>query len=132
MHLNFISKLIDTSETNQFTSIEILQANSLPDFYFVGDYSKINGEDRAQMDKLKIINKKDNAVFQTIDFLKINTQTGNVMTRIFDNVEVINKNTKELNVSNNIGKMGGYLIITFDSKTRKFKLNPEPKIEGPN
>jgi hypothetical protein len=132
LHLNFVSKLIDTVEENQFENIEILQANSMTDFYFVGDYSKTSGEDRAQMNKLKIIKKKDNIVFQTIDFSKIESPTGNVMTRIFDNVEVIDTKPKKFNVSNNIGRIGGYLTITFNSKTQKFKLNPNPTIEGPN
>ena len=132
LHLNFVSQLIDTLDKNQSTNIEILQANSLTGFYFIGEYSKIVGESRAQMDKLRIIRKKDNITFQTIDFSKIETQTGNVMTIIFDNVEVINAKTKELNVTNNIGRMGGFLTIYFDSKTQKFRLNPNPEIDGPN
>jgi hypothetical protein len=132
LHLHYVSKLIDTLKDNQFANIEILQANSLTDFYFVGDYSKKDGEDRAQMNNLKIIRKKDNVVFQTIDFSTIETFTGNVMTRIFDNVEIADPIKKEITVSNDIGRMGGYLIITFNSKSQKFKLNPNPKIEGPN
>jgi hypothetical protein len=54
------------------------------------------------------------------------------MTIIFDNVEVINAKTKELNVTNNIRGVGGFLTILFNSKTRKFKLNPNIKIDGPN
>ncbi len=57
LHLNCVSKLIDTLEENQSTNIQILQANSLTDFYFVGDYSKVVGEDRAQMNQLRIIQK---------------------------------------------------------------------------
>ena len=126
LHLNYVSKLIDTLEANQFAGVEILQANSLTDYYFVGDYSKTNGQDRAQMAKLKIMRKKDNVIVQTIDFSKIGSSTGNVMTIIFDNVAVSNAKAKELHVSNNIGRMGGYLIITFNPKTKAFKLNPNP------
>ena len=132
LYLNFVSKLIDTAEINQFEKIEILQADSMTDFYFVGEYSKTSGQDMAQMNKLKIIKKKDNIVYQTIDFSKIESLTGNVMTRIYDNVEVIDIRKKKFNVSNYIGRVGGYLTITFNSKTQKFKLNPNPTMEGPN
>jgi len=132
LHLIYVSKLIDTLEENQSANIDILQANSLPDFYFVGIYSKTVGGNKAQMDKLQIIRKKDNIIFQTIDFSKIETKTGNVRTIIYDNVEIIDTNAKKLNVWNDIGRMGGYLTITFNSKIQKFKLNPKPKIDGPN
>lgn len=132
LQLNFVSKLIDTLEENQFIGIDILQANSLVDFYFVGNYSKTSGDNRAQMNRLKIIKKKDNTVFQTIDFSKIDSPTGNVMTIIFDNVEVINQRAKKISVSNSAGRMGSDLQIIFNSKTKKFKLNPDPIIFGPN
>lgn len=132
LHLIYVSKLIDTLEESHAANIEILQVNSLPEFYFVGDYSKTSGENRAQMTKLKIIKKKSNEIFQTIDFSKVETPTGNVMTIIFDNIGFVNSKTKEFTVSNDMGRMGGFLTIRFNSKTGKFKLNPNPEIDGPN
>jgi hypothetical protein len=131
LHLNFVSQLIDTLEESQFAKIEILQAISLTDFYFVGEYLKVVGVDRAEMNKLKIIRKKDNVIFQTIDFSKVKSQTGNVMTIIFDNVAIIDVKTMEFNVSNNIGRIGGFLTVHFNAKTQKFKLNPKPIVDGP-
>ncbi len=126
-HLKFVSKLIDTSESNQFDEIEILQSQALPEFYFVGRYSKSLDDDRVKMNKLQIFRKKDNSLFQTLDFTKIETATGNVMTIIYDNVDVENIRSKKLTVSNNIGRMGGYVIITYNAKTNKFILNPNPQ-----
>lgn len=126
------SVLIDQTEENEFNDIEILQAGSLTEFYFIGIYSKKKNNDQTQMDKLKIINKDDNTVFQTIDFSKIKTVTGNIRTIIFDNVEITDNKKKELIVWNDIGRMGGYLIIRFNAKTNKFKLDPKPIIDGPN
>ena len=127
LHLNFVSKLVDTLESNQFDGIEILQSKTLPDFYFVGTYSKSTDDDRAKMNKLLIFKKKDNTLFQSIDFSKIETATGNVMTIIYDNIDVENKQSKKVTVSNNVGRMGGYLTITYNAKTKKFILNPNPK-----
>jgi hypothetical protein len=130
LHLHFVSKLIDTVPENQAENIEILQMNALKDFYFTGIYSKKEGQDKAQMDYLQIIRKKDNVLFQTIDFSAIETTTGNVSTIIYENVEITDLKTKSVTVWNNIGKMGGYLTIRFNAKTQKFKLNPKPFIEG--
>jgi hypothetical protein len=132
LHLTYVSKLTDTAETDQFNNIQILQYSSLKELYFVGVYSKIAGERRAQMDKLRIIRKKDNSIFQVIDFSEVDTQTGNIWTIIFGNVETFNATTNEFKVWNNIGKMGGLLTIKFNTKTQKFKLNPNPIPDGPN
>jgi len=131
LELKYISQLLDTVAENEVSDVGILQTNSLPDFYFVGDYSKIAGADRAQMNKLNIIRKKDNSIYQTIDFSKINSQTGNVMTIIFSNVEILDENKQRLKVTNNIGRVGGFLTIVFNSKTKRFILNPEPRGDGP-
>ncbi|CAI2768780.1 hypothetical protein [Flavobacterium collinsii] len=132
LQLTNTSILIDQIEENEFKDIEILQASSLIEFYFIGIYSKKSNHDKAQMDKLKIIHKKDNTVFQTIDFSRIKTLTGNIRTIIFDNVEITDNKKKELIVWNDVGRMGGYLTITFNAKTNKFKLDPNPIIDGPN
>ncbi len=132
LHLDFVSQLIDTTDKNEYSNIEILQTNSLSDFYFVGNYSKLEEDRRAQMNSLKIIQKRDNKIFQTIDFSEIESQTGNVKTIIYDNVEVVNTKTRKIIIWNNIGRVGGYMIVTYDKKTNKFNLNPEPIIDGPN
>lgn len=131
LHLNFISKLIDTSEKDAFKNVEILQLDAIKDYYFVGLYSKQNSQDRAQMDQLKIIRKNDNSVFQILDFSAIETQTGNVITIIYQNVFTAKQNSNNFMVWNNVGRMGGYLHVTYDTAKRKFKVNPNPTIDGP-
>lgn len=130
LHLNLVSKLFDTSKETAFETIEILQFNSLTDFYFVGVYSKKIGADSATMNKLKIIRKNDNSIFQILDFSKIETETGNLMTVIYDNVMNADIKTRQVLISNNIGRVGGYITVNYTSKTKKFKISPEPTIEG--
>jgi len=131
LHLNYINNLIDTTDTSEFHDVEILQSNSLKDLYFIGIYSKKDGESRAHMDKLKIINKKDNTVKQIIDFRNVASQTGNIWTIIYGNVQIANAKTNELEIWNSIGRMGGLLSVKFNFSTQKFKLNPIPKNNGP-
>lgn len=131
LQLQYVSQLVDTTESDQSPAVEILQAASLKDFYFTGLYSKKAGDDRAQMTELNIINKKDNTLFQVIDLLLVETQTGNVATIVFDNVYMTDDKAKKILVLNNVGRVGGYIIIYFDPKTKKFILNPEPIAEGP-
>ena len=129
--LKYTSKILDTTPENQFTNVEILQANSLKDFYFIGLYSKNKDENDAQMTDLKIIKKKDNSLFQTLNFSKVENPTGNVMTIIFDNVETDNK-LNGFTISNKIGRMGGHLTVNYDLKKKSFILNPKAKRDGPN
>jgi hypothetical protein len=129
LHLNFVSKLDETSEEQAFEDVEILQSGSLPEFYFVGIYSKLT-DDRAKMNTLKILRKRDDSVFQILDFSKIKTPTGNVMTIIYDNVESTDIQTRALTISNKVGRMGGYLTVKYNPKTKKFKVNPKPTVEG--
>lgn len=82
------------------------------------------------MNKLKIIRKSDNSIFQILDFSKIETPTGNLMTVIYDNIINVNIKTKILIISNNIGRVGGYITVNFNPKTKKFDIDPEPVIEG--
>ncbi|MBE8724068.1 hypothetical protein [Flavobacterium hungaricum] len=131
LSLNFTSKLIDTAKNNAFHDIEILQLNSLADYYFVGVYSKQNDQDSAQMDHLKIIRKNDNSIFQILDFSNIETETGNVITIIYQNVETGNSKSKDFIIWNNVGRMGGYLTVKYLPVKRKFKVNPNPTIDGP-
>jgi hypothetical protein len=121
LNLKYVSKLLDTAKQHEFTDVEILQTHSLKDFYFIGVYSKNKNQEYAEMKKLKIIRKKDNFLFQTLDFSKIETPTGNVMTVIFDNVETENKSNNFV-ISNKIGRMGGYLDVKYNLKKKRFVL----------
>lgn len=131
LQLNFISKLIDTSEKYAFKNIEIVQLNSLTDYYFIGLYSKKNSQYSAQMDQLKIVRKSDNSVFQILDFSNIETQTGNIATIIYQNVISEKPKSNDFVVWNNIGRMGGLLTVTYNTAKKKFKLDPKPTIDGP-
>ncbi|MEP6924078.1 MAG: hypothetical protein ABI954_06415 [Pyrinomonadaceae bacterium] len=131
LNLKYLSKLTDTTAEDQFTNVEILQANSLKDFYFIGVYSKNKNQEDAEMTQLKIIRKKDNALFQTLNFSKVETRTGNLMTVIFDNVEANNKSSN-FTISNKAGRVGGYLTVNYNLKKKRFILNSKPRIDGPN
>ena len=115
---------------NQF-DIPIIQSNSLRKFYFIGIYS-LDEPEKAQMSRLEIRNKEDNRLFQTINLSSLEQQSGNVITVIFDNVEIVNLKTNEFLIWYNIGRMGGYLTVKYNSKKQKFILNPKPIIDGPN
>jgi hypothetical protein len=121
LQLNFVSKLRDQSETDVYSKIEILQAKTLKEFYFVGVYSQ-KGNYRAQMDQLKIVRKKDNSVFQTLDFSKQENLVGNVMTIIYDNIGVPSLDSKEFTVTEDVGKMGDEIVIKFNAKKQLFKI----------
>lgn len=82
------------------------------------------------MTDLKIISKKTNQTFQTLNFDAVETPTGNLMTIIFDNVS-INK-TKAFIIYNSYGRVGGYLVVNYNSSKNRFLLNPEPIAEGTN
>lgn len=130
VHLERISKLRDFEPGDNAKNVEILLANSLSDVFFVGVYSMKDGDDRARMDLLKVIRKKDGAELQHFDLSKLAYTSGNIKTIIYDNVEVFNKRTRELLLWNNTGRMGGTTSITFDRKTHRFRLHPKPHIEG--
>ncbi len=123
--------LTDTAAESACKNVEMLQAYTFLDYYFTGIYSKATGSDRAQMDKLNIIRKLDNTVYQVIDLTQIETTSGNVRTIIYDNVEVPDGAKTSFLIWNDIGRMGGYLYVNYNPKTGKFKLNPEPEIDGP-
>ena len=81
------STLDDREKENRFSNIEIVQRRSFKEFYFVGVYKKRqNSNDSARMSSLKIMRKKDNSLFQEIDFSKYGVDVGSIMTIIFDNI----------------------------------------------
>lgn len=91
-----------------------------------------SGSDRAQMDTLKLMRKKDGTELQRFDLTKLEYTSGNIKTIIYQNVEVFNRKTRELTLWNNTGRMGGATSITFDRKSGKFRLHPKTHIDGPN
>lgn len=127
VNLKLKSKLSDSGE-EEFRNIEILQSNSLKDFYFVGIYSKQSESQDAYMNALRIFNKKTNQLLQTLGFEEVETPTGNVMTIIYDSVTT--DETNDFIISNDIGRMGGYLLVAYNPKKNLFFLDPVPIIEG--
>jgi hypothetical protein len=106
-------------------SVDILQSESLENFYFIGVYTNDEQLHTARMYQLEIRRKKDNAIFQTIDFSKLDFAVGNIMTIIFDNIEVQSK--QKFIVTYHDSMKGSNLVIKFNPKTKKFKLNPNPE-----
>lgn len=132
LSLKYSSKLIDTDEEDVFESIDILQLHSLKDYYFIGTYSKDSNETRARMEKLKIVNKKDNSVFQIIDFNDLGYKVGNVITIIYQNIKINNSIKNKINVWCDVGRMGGWFTLSFNKQKNKFITNYELNIDGPN
>ena len=118
--LNLVSKIADVNKGTSFSNTDVLQFESLPELYFVANYSKTKGLDQAQMNQLKIIRKKDNSLYQTLSLENVEAQTGNVMTIIYDNVTVIDKKRKTLGISANMGKDINPLMISYNSKSGRF------------
>lgn len=131
LNLKYVSKMNDLEKENEFSGVEVLQAESLKDFYFIGVYSKNKESEDAQMNSLKILRKKDNSLFQTLDLSKAESPSGNLMTRIFDNIEAGNK-SKNFTISSKAGRMGGFLTVNYNARKKNFILNPKPTVEGPN
>jgi hypothetical protein len=129
LNLKFVSGLTDTATENQFAGIEILLADSLKDFYFVGVYSKNREQEDAEMKRLKIFRKKDGSLFQTLDLSAAETPAGNLMTVIFDNVEAGPK-SKNFTIASKAGRTGGYFKVNYDLRKKRFVFDPKPVIEG--
>ena len=133
VELHLTSQLDDREQEYVFNGIEMLQAMSLPDYYFVGVYAKDSSPNRnAYMTTLKIIRKQDGSVFQTLSFEDYFDDVGNVSTIIYDNVEQIGA----AEASNgfilwcDVGRMGGYYDVTFNATTNRFEIASEPFIDG--
>lgn len=127
VNLRLVNRLSDRSD-EAFDNIQILQFPSLQQYYFIGVYAKKSNSNDAHMRELKIINKETNKTFQILNFEHIETPTGNVMTIIYDNITAGKDN--DFLVSNQIGRVGGYLNVNFNIKNKQFVLNPEPVAEG--
>lgn len=127
VNLRLVNRLSDLSD-EAFDDIQILQFPSLKDYYFIGIYAKKSKSTEAHMRELKIINKETNKTFQTLNFEDIETPTGNVMTIIYDNITTGKGN--DFLISNQVGRVGGYLNVIFNVKNKRFVLNPEPVAEG--
>lgn len=127
VHLKLKNQISDLGE-EEFRNIEILQYNSLKDFYFVGIYSKNRESQDVYMNGLRIFHKKNNQLLQTLGFEEVETPTGNVATIIYDNVMTTEGNN--FIIYNEIGRMGGYLLVDYNPKKNLFFLDPVPVIEG--
>ncbi|MGJ8659994.1 MAG: hypothetical protein ACSHWV_09070 [Cellulophaga fucicola] len=132
LNLTYVSKLIDTSEDESFKNVEILQLNSLKDYYFIGIYSKEQSTHKAYMSKIKIIKKQDNSVFQVIDFNDLDYSVGNVITVIYQNIEINDLINSKLDIWCDVGRMGGWFTLSFSKEKNKFISNYELNIDGPN
>jgi len=127
VNLRLVNRLSDLAD-EAFDNIQILQFPSLQHYYFIGVYAKKSNSTDAHMRGLKIIDKATNKTFQILNFEHIETPTGNVMTIIYDNITAGKDN--DFLVSNQIGRVGGYLNVNFNIKNKQFVLNPEPVAEG--
>lgn len=114
-------------ENEEFQNIEIMQFNSLKDFYFVGVYSKFRESEDAHMDELKIINKKTNKLHQTLNFEAIESSTGNITTIIYDNV--ITDKTNDFMIYNDLGTIA-YVLVAYNPEKNMFFVDPIPFIDG--
>lgn len=122
VHLQLTTSLNDTATA----ATEIPQFDSLPDYYFVGVYTKKTGATQAEMTSLKIMRKKDHRLFQEISFTDTTVPTGNLMTVIYDQIEVTSAKAKNFTVANQYGRTGGFWNIVWNSKTQRFEKAVEP------
>lgn len=125
-------ELIDTITDAKINPVEIIQTASLKDKYLVGVYSKKTIGKKANMRKLKIVDKITNKTLQEIDFEKVKTASGNVWTIIYGNAivdDIDGDGHKDITVWNDVGSRGGYLYIMYDPKKKEFKLNPTPEAD---
>jgi hypothetical protein len=119
---------IDRPTASNASVIEILQNDSWKEFYFVGLYSLQKDKTKVQMDKLLIRRKKDNLLFQEIGLTDLESKVGNTATIIHKNVEVCMND--EILLSSDVGRLGGYYILTYDTKMKQFTLDRNVVLEG--
>ncbi len=121
--LMFVSKLLDLERKQAFSSVDILQAQSLTRFYFIACYDKVNSADKAVLSELKIIQKSNGKIFQVIDLSKIDDAIGNVITVIYDNLEVVDAKKQIVGLSRNVGNDQAPLLIKWNTASRRFMLD---------
>lgn len=128
--LELESTLNDVNKNYIFENIEVLQTNSLKDFYFVCSYfNKINISS-AQIDTIRIINKKTNKIFQEISLSDYEQSFGNLMTIIYDNIDNVDSINNSFLLWGDIGRMGGYIEIKYNEKLNKFIVDDSIYIDG--
>lgn len=132
MEFHLTSQLNDTDKNFAFSDIEILQAASLPDYYFTGVYTKNTGGERAYMTALKIFRKKDNTLFQTLSFEDYFDDVGNIKTIIYDHIErnTIGYADGSFQIWCDMGRMGGYYEVLLSLARNRFEVATEPVIEN--
>lgn len=121
-------KMIDTLYKGKVSPVDILMSASTPNYYLLATYEKNESPYSAQMQKLKIFNKSTNKLFQEIDFTSIPTQTGNVISVIFNNVQIVDYNKDgydDILIWNKYEKMGSAMYAVFNPAKQKFDLLPE-------
>lgn len=126
VQLQLTTSLNDTQLDTPTVVTEIPQFDSLPDYYFVGVYTKKAGATQAEMTALKIMRKKDHHLFQEISFTDATVPTGNLMTVIYDQIEVTSPKAKNFTVANQYGRTGGYWNIVWNTQTQRFEKAVEP------
>lgn len=127
------ANLIDTAAfSNKILSgVEIIQDTSLKNYLLVGVYSKMLRYYDAEMDQIKLIDKKTGNVFQIIDLSSVDTPSGVVIENIFKNVEIIDHNKDgydDIAIWNNAGKWKSHIYIYYNPLLKKFELNPKPEL----
>lgn|SRR5690606_29453281 len=132
IEIHLTTQLSDENPDFSFSEIEILQAESLPDYYLVGVYGKEKNSHRASMTALKIIRKNNNELFQTLDFSDYFYDVGNLKTIIYDNIELyrVGYTDDRFRLWSDVGRVGGYYEIKFDREKKRFIVSEEPLAEG--
>ncbi|MVN90490.1 hypothetical protein [Mucilaginibacter aquatilis] len=120
--LTFVSKLLDLEPEQVFSGVDILQAQSLTRFYFIACYNKVSGADKAVLSELKIFQKNNGKIFQVIDLSNVEDAIGNIMTIIYDNLEVVDAEKQKVGLSRNVGNDQAPLIIEWNASSKRFTL----------
>lgn len=112
---------------------DILIDTSLKHQYMLAEYAKDKRTGDATIKALKIIDKKNNKLYQEISFSNLPYRVGAVMTPIFQNITVgdFNKDGHEdIRVWANVGRVGSELFIYYDPQSRKYSLDNIPRKYG--
>lgn len=132
INLQETSSLIDTAafDNTKVTGVEIIQDTSLKNYLLVGVYSKMDRYYDAEMDQLKLIDKKTGKPFQIIDLTSIEDPSGVQIENIFKNVEISDHNKDGYNdvaIWNKSGKYGSRLYAYYNQTLKKYQLDPNPE-----
>lgn len=129
VNLQEVANLNDTTYHSEIETIGvgITQDTSLPKYLLRGIYSIRKYED-ARMDRLELVDKKTNEIYQAIDVSMVDFPVGNLVTNIFRNVELrknLHSDDGDLIIWCRAGKHGGYVTAVYDTNAGKYVLDPE-------